>query len=48
MPLMYAYDALARVTSTDTLDRYLARDIAVTGGVIRLALGTATLRPRTA
>jgi ABC-2 type transport system permease protein len=50
MPLTYAYDALARVTTTDTLDRYLARDMAVTAGVIllSLALGAATLRRRTA
>jgi len=49
MPLTYAYDALARVTATDTLDRYLARDIAVVAGVILLALGlgAATLRRRT-
>jgi ABC-2 type transport system permease protein len=49
MPLTYAYDALARVTTSDTFDRYLARDIAVVAGVILLsvALGAATLRRRT-
>jgi ABC-2 type transport system permease protein len=49
LPLTYAYDALARVSS-DTFGGRFAADIAVIAGVtlLALALGAATLRRRTA
>jgi ABC-2 type transport system permease protein len=50
LPLTYAYDALALVTSSATYNGQLARDIGVVAGCILLALvlGATTLRRRTA
>jgi ABC-2 type transport system permease protein len=50
VPFTYAYDALARVTSPETLGGLFARDVlVVVGGTIAsLALGALTLRRRTA
>ena len=49
LPLTYAYDALARVTTADALGGRFAVDVAVTVGAALLALaaGAATLRRRT-
>jgi ABC-2 type transport system permease protein len=49
-PLVYAYDALARVAGGGTYGSRFAADIAVTLGsaLLALALGAATLRRRTA
>jgi ABC-2 type transport system permease protein len=49
LPLTYAYDALARVTSPAPLGAELARDVAVILGatVLALLLGALTLRRRT-
>jgi ABC-2 type transport system permease protein len=49
LPLTYAYDALARVTSTAALDGRVVRDLAVVLGltVAALLLGALTLRRRT-
>lgn len=49
LPLTYAYDALARVTSPAPLGAALARDVAVILGatVLALLLGALTLRRRT-
>jgi ABC-2 type transport system permease protein len=50
LPLTYAYDALARITTSATYDDRFALDVGVVSGVIVLALilGAATLRRRTA
>jgi ABC-2 type transport system permease protein len=49
LPLTYAYDALARVTSSASYDSRLALDVAVVIGVTLLALvlGAMTLRRKT-
>lgn len=49
LPLTYAYSALARITASGDLDRWVARDVAVIVGftLLSLALGAATLRRRT-
>ena len=50
LPLTYAYDALARLASTEPLGARFWADVAVIAGVtvLSLALGAATLRRRTA
>jgi ABC-2 type transport system permease protein len=50
LPLTYAYDALAQVTTTGEVDGGLWLDVGVIAGciVLALALGAATLRRRTA
>ncbi len=50
LPLVYAYDALARVASGGAYGSRFAVDVAVTVGaaLLALALGAATLRRRTA
>jgi ABC-2 type transport system permease protein len=50
LPLTYAYDGLARTTTSGNLDARLALDVGVVAGciVVALALGAATLRRRTA
>lgn len=50
LPVTYAYQALARATSSDSMDSALAFDVAVVCGcvVLALALGALTLRRRTA
>jgi len=50
LPLTYAYDAIHRLTAEQTLGAWFAVDVAVTLGVIvvALALGALTLRRRTA
>ena len=50
LPLTYAYDALAQVTSTGEVNSVLWRNIGVVAGCIALALalGAATLPRRTA
>jgi ABC-2 type transport system permease protein len=49
LPLTYAYDALAQVTTTGEVDGELWRNVGVVAGCIALALtlGAATLRRRT-
>ncbi|MGZ4481754.1 MAG: ABC transporter permease [Gaiellales bacterium] len=49
LPMTYAYDALARVTTRSTLDATVARDAALVAAVTlaALALGATTLRRRT-
>jgi ABC-2 type transport system permease protein len=49
MPLSYAVDALNHVTSSDTVDGSLLRDVVVVAGCVLLALilGAANLRRRT-
>jgi ABC-2 type transport system permease protein len=50
LPLTYAYEALAQVTTTGEVDGELWLDVGVIAGciVLALALGAATLRRRTA
>jgi ABC-2 type transport system permease protein len=49
-PLIYAYDALSRVTEGRGLGRSFAIDLTITIGatLLALAFGAATLRRRTA
>lgn len=49
LPVTYAYDALARAASADTLGARFVADLAVTVGatLLALVLGAATLRRRT-
>ena len=50
LPLTYAYDGLARVTSLGGFDSTTVRDLVVVIGatLLALALGATTLRRRTA
>ena len=49
LPLTYAYDALAQVTTSGELDEELWRDVGIVAAcvVAALGLGAATLRRRT-